>query len=73
MYINPVKVSLNGFAILSKIPSAHCATLQRPYFSLCNIALDTMYIVTCNLNVLKVLKSIERDTEVYFPFCAKKT
>ena len=28
MHINPVKVSINGFAILFKIPSTHCGLLQ---------------------------------------------
>ena len=31
MHINPVKVSFNGFAILFKVPSAHCVSFYSKY------------------------------------------
>ena len=45
MHINPVKVSLNGFAILFKILSAHCESLARP--TVCEFLL---YLLTLMLD-----------------------
>ena len=41
MHINPKKVSFNGFAILFKILSAHCALPHAATNAHCNYCRDT--------------------------------